>query len=440
MTRQGPAFNADPQEGAKNAPIETTVPLPVQRYWSWPYWNIDSIYFLSTTALGDRATLKTRIYRNSFDNLLRSFDSRAQTSQTLPRSFNSYYADKAYGGSAQLDLKIADTDTLRIAGHYRRDRHVEYQQVFPSGFTEPPQVNEEDTWSLAAENTLALAPMLSLVTGISYDWRDLKRAEEYGTPPGGGASTVFSYPIRNAAALNGQAQLLWTPDADTSLHASVSSRARFPTIFERFSSRFGGATSNADLKAERATNYELGGARVFGAFRAEGAVFYSRLTDVIVAFPLIFNGQAVTQSRNLGKGRYYGGEIALSANLGRALSLGTNYTYTHRDLDDPTNVAFQPTGVPTHKAFAYADWSPVTRLHVVPNVDIASDRWVTKTAGTRYFRTGSYVQANLRVDFEVIDGVTIGVGGRNLFDDNYQLADGFPEPGRSFFASVRARY
>lgn len=25
------------QEGEKNAPIETTVPLPAQRYWSWPY-------------------------------------------------------------------------------------------------------------------------------------------------------------------------------------------------------------------------------------------------------------------------------------------------------------------------------------------------------------------------------------------------------------------
>jgi iron complex outermembrane receptor protein len=49
------------------------------------------------------------------------------------------------------------------------------------------------------------------------------------------------------------------------------------------------------------------------------------------------------------------------------------------------------------------------------------------------------VLANLRIDFDVMENVTLGVGARNLLDETYQLTDGFPEPGRSFFASVRAR-
>ena len=432
------------QEGSKNAPLQVTPsttanPVPA-RYWSWPYWNLESIYFLSTTALGDRATLKTRAYRNTFDNLLRSFDSAAQTTQTLGRSFNSYYEDEAYGGSAQLEVVLTGADSFSLAAHYRRDRHVEFQQSFPAGTTEPRQTNLEDTYSIAAENRLALAPTLALTVGASVDWRDLKRAEEYGAVPGETGSRIFSYEIRNSSALNGQGKLVWTPEEGTSLHASISSRARFPTIFERFSSRFGGAVSSPDLKAERATNYEVGGARQFGILHAEGAAFYSRLSDVIVAFPFIYQGQAVTQSRNVGKGEYYGAELSLSARIGASLEIGGNYTYTHLDLEDPTNTAFRPTGVPTHKGFAYADWSPVARLHIVPNVDVASNRWTTNTAGTRYFRTGSYVQANLRADFEVIDGVELGVGARNLLDDSYQLVDGFPEQGRSFFASIRARY
>ncbi len=343
----------------------------------------------------------------------------------------------------QLAWQASDADTLRVSAHYRHDKHVEWQQAFPSGVTEPKQTTLEATYSVAAENVLKLSPTLTATAGISYDWRDLNRAEDYT------AGAYVFCPLKNTNAVNGQAKLVWTPDDASEAHASVSSRVRFPTIFERFSSRFGGAVSNAALEPERATNYELGGSRRFGAVHADGAVFYSHLDDVIVSVPFIFTSctpagvctpNVVTQSRNVAEGTYYGAEVSLTAYLSETLTVGANYTYTHRDLDDPNNAAYRPTDVPTHKGFLYADWSPIKHLHVMPNVDVASDRWTVNSAGTRYFRTGAYVQANLRVDYELANGITLGAGGRNLLDDEYQLVDGFPEPGRSFFVSVRATY
>ena len=70
--------------------------------------------------------------------------------------------------------------------------------------------------------------------------------------------------------------VIWRYAQTESLHASVSDRARFPVIFELYSTRFGTATPNPDLGPERATNLEVGWKTSrFGRVRLEGAVFYS---------------------------------------------------------------------------------------------------------------------------------------------------------------------
>ncbi len=441
--------------------------MTTPRFWDWPSWDITSVYFLSTTALGDRATLKTRAYYNRFDSILRSFNDRTLTTQSRPFAFDSPYEDRAWGGSAQLDFNASDADTLRIAAHYRHDKHVEFQTSFSTAgvpTTEPRQTQAENTFSLALENELKLSPALTFTLGGSFDWRDLKLAEEFGSPLGtsGTPSVIYNYPRRDSDAWNAQGRLDWQANEAVQLHASLSSRARFPTIFERFSQRFNTAIPNPELKPERATNAEIGGAWTSGALRFEGALFYSWVRNAIFSVPTpAYPCTASTtppavptpscalvnlnQSRNVGKGEYSGVELSMSATIVPGLDAGLNYTGIKRDLTDPSNARFRPTGVPTHKGFAYLDWAPVAALHIVPSVDLASNRWTLFTATTaaqpqRYYRTGAYVNAGLRVDYTIAEGVEIGIGARNLFDDYYTLTDGFPEPGRTLFASLRARY
>ncbi|EQB14732.1 TonB-denpendent receptor [Sphingobium quisquiliarum P25] len=454
------------QEGSKGAPLHISDTVTAPRFWDWPEWNITSVYFLSTTALGDRATLKTRAYYNQFDSILRSFNDRTLTTQSRPFAFDSPYEDKAWGGSLQLDFQASDADTLRLAWHYRHDRHVEFQTSFSNAgaaTTEPRQTQTEETFSAALENELKLSPDLSFTLGGSFDWRNLIKAQEYGAPLGtSGASVLYEYPRRDADTWNLQGRFDWRASEALNLHASLSSRARFPTIFERFSQRFNTAIPNPALKAERATNAEIGGSWASGPVRVEGALFYSWVRDAIFsvptpAYPCTASttppavprpGCALTslsQSRNAGKGHYYGVELSVSATVLPGLDIGANYTGIKRVLDYAANPLFRPTGVPTHKGFVYLDWSPVERLHIIPSADLASNRWTLFTATPasqpqRYYRTGAYVNAALRVDYALTDNVEIGVGGRNLFDDYYTLTDGFPEPGRTLFANLRVRY
>lgn len=446
------------QEGSKNAPIHLTdTSNQVRRYWTWPEWNIDSLYFLSSTALSDRATLKTRAYYNEFYNMLRSFDDARQSTQLLPRSFDSPYSDNAYGGSAQLDVALTDREAMSVAVHYRRDEHNEMQLSAPGLGTnvyEPNQQSAERTWSVALENRFTLNDALKLTLGGSYDWRDLDRAQEFGVPVGQtGASRLYNFPLNNADGWNAQGRLDWTGGDGNSAYASISSRIRFPTLFERFSSQFGTADPNPYLKPERATNFEVGGARDFGPVHVSGAVWYSHLTDALVT---VRTGTTTTPNNlnrraNIGSADYYGVELTIDARITSTLRAGANYGYIHRDFRvgaapaGLTSVPFQLTDVPDHKGFAWLSWKPFERLEILPSIEVASSRTtVTAATGTSlapvYYQTGAYANGAIRIDYQLLPQVTLGVGAKNLFDQNVILTDGFPEPGRSFFASVRAKY
>lgn len=439
------------QSGEKNAPYHTTLPINQQRYWSWPYWNLDSLYFLSTTQIGSDTTLRTRLYVNSFENLLSSFDNAAQTTQSLPRAFDSYYDDTAYGGNAQLSTGLGQNDTLRGALHIRRDVHRERNApgfASPGNlrYDEPWQTTEEDTYSLALENTHRFGERLDWIIGASYDWTRLRRAEEVNTSVVAGSVvlTEFSYPLIDMDAVNWQTALSYSLDDHARAYASVSSRTRFPTLFERFSSRFGMVVPNPSIGPERATNYEVGlDADLSPRLHVEGALFYSEVADALVSVSVNFGAPigVQQQTRNVASAEYYGGEVALTWAASDALSLGANYTYIERDYDAPTTPAIEPEGVPTHKLFAYADWQVTNTLTFTPSLEIASDRWTTTaTTPLIYYQTGDYTLLNAALSWQVTPQADFLVGARNLSDENYSLGDGLPEQGRSFYLSLRYRH
>jgi iron complex outermembrane receptor protein len=421
------------QEGAKGAPYAIYDPIATQRYWDWPVWNIASLYGLSHTQITDKVFVDGKAYYNWLDNALYSYSDPAQTLMTTPKAFQSHYNDRSFGGSVQLGAELP-RQTLRALFDVREDRHTQVQTSFaPVHFTQPPQTSVENTYSVALEDTLHPMAQLDVDLGVSYDWRHLKQAEDFN-------NGLIHYPLADAHALNGQAAATYHLSDTAKVYADVSDRTRFPTLFDRFSSRFGGAISNPGLRPERAVNWEIGGAaRLTPTLQAEGAVFYSDVHDMIVSVPLIFEGTAVVQSQNVGSGKYYGWEVSLKAQATPTLGLGGNYTYIRRDVTNPATPGFQLIGVPHDKAFLYANWTVAPSLEVTPSLDIASNRGTTNTAGSLYFPTGAYVLANLGLRWRITEHVEALAGLRNIFDRNYQLAYGFPEPGRTAYVTLNLR-
>jgi iron complex outermembrane receptor protein len=55
-------------------------------------------------------------------------------------------------------------------------------------------------------------------------------------------------------------------------------------------------------------------------------------------------------------------------------------------------------------------------------------------------KTSGFALANLNMQYDFSDSMSVNFGVRNIFDKNYELTEGFPEPGRSFYLKTRLTF
>lgn len=436
------------QEGEKNAPYHVTA---AQRYWSWPEWNVQNLAFNSMTHFAETGYVKTRVFGTTFENTLDSWGDAAQTRHTNAANvFTSYYRDWSAGGVLEAGIDPFRNDTVKAAVHYRRDSHTEWNDNYTNAAgtatgcrvdvvcsVEPKQRTVEDTWSLALENTYRLTPTVDLIQGISYDWRNLLRAEDYTS------GAFVHYALQGSHAFNWQTAAVWRYEEGAKVYANVSDRTRFPTLFERFSSRFGGALSNPGLLPERAINYKVGWTKAY-APKSQISVeaYYSSVFQMIQAVPIVYRGTTYSQNQNVGDGWYLGADIAVDHALRDDLVVGGNLSLIKREVVAPSIRGFQATDVPDVKGIVYVSYKPIAELTLTPNVEFATDRWTSMTVGntTTWYHTGANALVNMSAEYQFRPNLTLSAGTRNLFDQYYVPTDGFPARGRSFFASLKATF
>jgi iron complex outermembrane receptor protein len=424
------SLNFVKQDGEKHGAGSVYGTSPVST-WDWPKWDTWSLYWLSHSQLGEESYVKTRAYYNKFEN-----DLVAYTNATLSaQNWTSYYDDTAVGASVELGTDLIPRHTLKTALHWRRDEHNEWQLTHASNFVEPKQKTTEDVYSVAVEDTLHLTPQWDLVTGFSRDVRRARKAQEYAS------DLLFDQPQSNSWASNYQAALLYHYRENGKLHFSVSERTRFPTMFERFSSRFGGALSNPWLEPERALNLELGIAdQILPGLEGSAALFHSKVEDAIESVSVVYNGDTYSQSQNVGEATFQGAELSFTLTVSARLEIGGHYSYVSTDVDDPNDPTARLTTTPRHSGFLYTQWRPLEKLSVIPSLELRDDRWSSNAQGNGYVRTGGYELMGLKLEYELWPNWQISVTGRNLMDKNYAVVDGYPQEGRNFVLATRLQF
>ncbi len=416
------------QDGEKGQP-PSTIPADA-RYWKWPYWDKESLYFLSKTALGQHETLKTRLYLDKFKN---ETDSYTDGTYSVPRTSGSgsvstgrsLYDDETWGGSVELESTRISNNTLRLVTHYKTDKHRETDAN--------AQLNadfEDTLFSIAAEDNIQLAEKWLLSVGYAH--HELSAERMY--------KSDGSYPLPGKQrADNGQIGLFHDFTPNTRFYATIAQKTRLPTLKDRYSGKLGTYVPNPALQQEESLNYEIGyqGSPWAGA-RAEAAVFYSEINDKIQS---VFVGtvaskcssSAKCQMRNVGEVHTTGLELGLRTPLAGWLDVGFNYTYL--DMKNVSSPATRITDVPDSKVTAYAVIKPIGTVDLIPFVEMNSGRWASNTV-----KLAGYTTLNLKAVYRPLKGVSIEAGVTNLSDENYSLADGFPAPGRMWFANANYQF
>ncbi|MBN8766143.1 MAG: TonB-dependent receptor [Thiobacillus sp. SCN 64-317] len=422
------------QNGEKGQPPST---VPPRRYWQWPYWDKESLYFVSSTGLSEHETLKLRLYLDKFGNEVDSYtDATYTTLKTTSGggiafvgTGRSIYADKTHGGSIELESRRVAGHTLRFVAHYKNDRH---EETDANGTL---QANMRDTLkSLAVEDVIALGEKTSLTFGFAHHQLVPDKVYKAPTVP---ASPPYDLPGKQTAN-DPQIGLFHDLSPASRLYATVAQKTRLPSLKDRYSARLGNFIPNPDLKAEQAVNYELGwqGAPWAGA-TAEAALFYNDVDDKIQEVrpnPAQNCGPGnQCQMRNVGEARMKGIELGLKTPIGSQWEVGGNVTWM--DIENVSNPTVKLTGIPETKLILHALWRPLDIVDLIAFAERDGGRWASDTVKINGFTT-----LNLKAVWRPMKALSAEAGVNNATDKNYELDYGFPAAGRMWFANLGYRF
>lgn len=400
------------------------------RYWRWPMWDKDSMYFLSHTEFdAHNLYLNTKVFYDSFKNDLRSFDDETFTKQTKKYAFNSFYRDYSYGAGFDLGGDLTTKDSLKFSAIVKYDVHRAHNN------NNPVEVDKDRTYSFGLENAYAFTEQTKLITGVSYDYRQSNRAEQYEKKckKTGKNNAICPFDIDNKQALNYQVKLIHNFDKNDEFSLSFAKKTRFATMKERYSRRFGRTEPNPFLSPETAYHYEASYMRTFGDWlRLDGALFYSEVKDAIVTVAIT---NSVSQEQNVGKEIFRGAELAASIFATDNLTLGANYTYTQAKNKTKNIIV---TDIPKHKFFAYVDWRILPSVALYISQEAEHGRYYLDDAKT--VKLSGFGNTNAKVIYNVTKQLSLEAGVSNIFDKNYYYQAGYPEEGRLFFSNMRYQF
>ncbi|WP_022669333.1 TonB-dependent receptor plug domain-containing protein [Desulfospira joergensenii] len=409
------------------------IPAFFNRYWAYDHWKQWQISLAGEHRFTDKVKVKSRVfYVNHEDGITDVSWDKNHTTGGRKWFEQSFYDDDSVGGEFQVALDLIPSNTLRLGVNFMEDNHREGNYLSDDCWAvthgsasvgwAPQEEYAARTWTLAVEDEFSLLNNLSIVVGISWDV--FEPTQTSSAPAPGQTDT-----------LNPQIGAVYDITPDTSLHASVGRKTKFPSLKELYSDLVGG---NPDLNPERTLAYEAGVTHAFPN-KIEGnlAFFYNDIDDLI-DMTTIGGERAYV---NINKAVIYGAEAGLSVPVCDTMDLYMNYTWLN--TEDKSNNGRNLEGRPRHRINLGLAYRFAFGLTADLNTTYNRRQYWENSDTNEWTELPDYFLVNLKLTQKLPRmgkvAPEIFALGTNLLDKDYYETNG-AEPGFNFLAGMTLKF
>jgi len=198
----------------------------------------------------------------------------------------------------------------------------------------------------------------------------------------------------------------------------------------------GQAIANPGLDPENSLNYGIDYAFTpSGNFSLHASVYQSKLDDTIQQVNNVYYDTASStwlwQMQNTGKSTFTGFESSADWQPLGWLKTHVAYSYIDRQNDSNPDLVF--TDVPKHKLTGYVQFLLNKESWLLVESEYNTKRYSTSDG---LYTAAPYGLVNLHMNAGLTDALSLHAAVNNLFDRNYEVAEGYPEAGREYVVSM----
>jgi iron complex outermembrane receptor protein len=438
------------------------------RYLRYGYWNRDSYYLNTNTALGEASSIQFRAFLDFYPN---EWNRYRDPELTVPQMYTDY-DDHSEGFAAEFNTRLVPRNNLSASFFLKGDTHrkQDFNVARNTGaVTADPKIKDREyVTSIGIQDAITISPKLRATVGLSLDHLDSTWAQNIiddanGDPIvapfscNGQPNDSFSACLMHKWTANPLASVSYSVGESGSLFFTFALKSHFPTMKDRYSDKNKSSIPNPSLNAERSRNYSLGYSHTFGTSTvAQIELFRSDMYDAIESS----NFDDPTYNPNWTEDQYlalaqcpgndYQGKCNMLVNVGKELNQGVelsfrttpirrfsltgNYTYLMRKIYDMQTVF--PTGTPKHRTVWTAEYQLPRGIQILAAARYEAgaftlDRYNGKVPAS------NYATVDLGGVFPIKYGLKFQIGAKNLFDRYYYYQEGYPEAGRSWYLNMK---